>query len=141
MSGGYTKVFGSMLTSSIWEESHETFRVWITLLLLADKDGVVDASVPGLARMARVTLEQCEAALLVLASPDKYSRTPDLEGRRLESVNPPWRLVNHAKYRLRLGVEERAAYKAAHQQRRRDQQRAASTQTRAAVSKLRGVGK
>lgn len=48
----YAKVFDSMLTSSVWQESHATVRVWFTMLLMKDQDGVVNASVPGLAYAA-----------------------------------------------------------------------------------------
>lgn len=128
---GYTKVFASMLTSSIWEEPHETFRLWMTMLLMANKDGIVDASVPGLARHARVTLDECQQALAVLSSPDPFSRTPDREGRRIEPVEGVgWRLVNHAKYREKLGAEERRDYKRKHEQARRERQYSAGLATR-----------
>ena len=128
-----------MLTSSIWEEPHETFRVWLTMLLMANKDGIVDASVPGLARLARVTLEECEQALAVLSNPDRFSRTPDREGRRIEPVEGAgWRLVNHAKYRQKLGVEERREYKRQHEQARRERRRAPGVATRAIVTRTRG---
>jgi hypothetical protein len=32
-------------------------------------------------------------------SPDKYSRTPDDEGRRIEVIDGGWRLLNYGKYR------------------------------------------
>lgn len=32
-------------------------------------------------------------------SPDKWSRTTDNEGRRIEPIDGGWRLLNHAKYR------------------------------------------
>jgi hypothetical protein len=123
---GYTKVFDSMLTSSIWEEPHETFRVWMTMLLMANRNGVVDASVPGLARYARVTLEQCQQALAVLSGPDQFSRTPDREGRRIEPVDGGWHLVNHAKYREKLGAEERREYKREREHDRRERLRTAT---------------
>ena len=77
------------------------------MLALADRDGIVEASLPGLADAARVTIEECQRALGILMSPDEYSRTRDHEGRRVEVVDGGWRLLNHAKYRWKLSADER----------------------------------
>lgn len=122
----YAKVFDSMLTSSVWQESHATVRVWFTMLLMKDQDGVVNASVPGLAYAAHVTLDECQQALEVLSGPDQFSRTPDLEGRRIVVVETGWRVVNHSKYRELLSAADRRAYKRKNEQARRDRQRDAS---------------
>lgn len=110
---GYTKLFSSIVTSTIWREPNEVRIVWITMLALANKDGEVHASIPGLADMARVSIEQCEMSLTVLESPDKYSRTKDYEGRRIEAMQGDqggWRLLNHPKYRRLMSSEERREY-------------------------------
>lgn len=99
MSMTFTKLFSSITASTIWAEPDHTRLVWITMLAMADKHGRVWASIPGLANMARVTLERCEDALNALKSPDKYSRTRDFDGRRIEDIDGGWRLLNHAKYR------------------------------------------
>ena len=52
---GWTKLFSSIVTSSIWCEDHKTVWVWTGFLALADKDGVVEGSIPGLANVMRVT--------------------------------------------------------------------------------------
>lgn len=69
------------------------------MLAMADRNGRVWASIPGLANRARVTLEECESALEKFLSPDKYSRTSEFEGRRIEQIDGGWRLLNHEKYR------------------------------------------
>lgn len=97
---GFTKLSRSILLSTVWRESHETVRVWITLLALVDNpDGYVFASLPGLADEARVTLEQCKAALACFLSPDEYSRSKEYDGRRIEEVDGGWQILNYAKYR------------------------------------------
>ncbi len=83
---GYTKLFSSIVTSTVWRENPTTKVVWVTLLALSDSDGMVEGSVPGIAHLSVVSLEECEAALATLSQPDKYSRTPDHEGRRIEVV-------------------------------------------------------
>lgn len=99
MNNRYSKLMQNILTSSIWSEDHSTRLVWITLLALKDDKGEVAAAIPGLANQARVTLEECETAIRKLESPDKYSRTQDFEGRRIEPIDGGWRILNHFKYR------------------------------------------
>lgn len=106
----FTKLFSSILDSTIWQEPAETRLVWITLLAMADRQGEVHASIPGLAKRSGVTLEQCELALECLLSPDPYSRTADFEGRRIQRIDGGWELLNHAKYRALLSAEERREY-------------------------------
>ena len=96
---GYTKLFSTLPLSTIWKEPNETRIVWITMLALANMDGTVDSSIPGLADLARVDLDKCEAALKTLMSPDKYSRTKTDEGRRIKEIDGGWLILNHAKYR------------------------------------------
>jgi hypothetical protein len=107
---GYTKLFGSIVDSTIWRESKDTKIVWITMLAKANRDGVVEASLPGLADASRVSIDECVAALKCLSSPDKYSRTKDFEGRRIEEIDGGWRIMNHAKYRAKMNADERREY-------------------------------
>ena len=106
----FTKLFSSILDSTIWQEPAETRLIWITMLAMVDRRGEVHASIPGLAKRAGVTLSECENALECLLSPDKYSRTPDHEGRRITPIDGGWELLNHAKYRALLSAEERREY-------------------------------
>ena len=110
MSDTYTKLFGSITASTIWQEPAPTRLVWITMLAMSDKSGCVYASVPGLAHIANVSLPDTETALTTLLSPDKYSRTPSHEGRRIEPIDGGWRLLNHAKFRAVRSAEERREY-------------------------------
>jgi hypothetical protein len=95
----YTKLSSNLITSSVWAEKSETKVLWITLLSLADQHGEVFGSPVGLARLAGITIDECEASLIMLTSPDRHSRSPDMDGRRLEEIEGGWSLVNHAKYR------------------------------------------
>lgn len=80
---------------------------WITMLALSDRDGLVMASVPGLAHAARVSLHDCEEAIDRLSSPDPYSRTKAHGGRRIEAIDGGWLLLNHKKYRDLQDADER----------------------------------
>ena len=101
---GYTKLFSSIVTSTVWREGKETKIMWVTMLALADKDGVVEGSIPGLADMARLTVDEARAAIEILSAPDPDSRSKEAEGKRLVPIDGGWLLVNHAKYR---GFNER----------------------------------
>lgn len=107
MSDCYTKLFSSITDSTIWAAPDTTRLVWITMLAMSDQHGYIGASVPGLATRARVSLEDCVAALETLLAPDKWSRTPDNEGRRIKATDGGWILLNHAKYRAIQNKESR----------------------------------
>jgi hypothetical protein len=105
----FAKLSSTIIGSSIWQEDNATRIVWITMLALKDRDGIVRAAIPGLANIANVSLDECKAALEKLLSPDEYSRTPDNEGRRIEVVQGGWRLLNHELYRDMESTEKRRA--------------------------------
>ena len=108
---GYTKLFGSILESTIWQEAAHIRLVWITMLALVDRTGVVNASVPGLAHRAGVSLKEVEEALEKFMEPDPYSRSSENEGRRIERVDGGWLILNYAKYRAKYSEEDRREYK------------------------------
>ncbi len=107
---GYTKLFNSILASTIWREDDKTRIVWITMLAMATKQGIVEASLPGLADFARVNLEDCEKSLARLSAPDAYSRSKISDGRRITEIEGGWLLLNHKKYRDTLTSDERREY-------------------------------
>lgn len=107
---GYTKLFGSIVASTVWRESKETKIVWITMLAMSGRNGVVEGSIPGLADLARVSIVECEGALAALSAPDPYSRSKEASGRRIEAIDGGWRLINHAKYRAKMSADDRREY-------------------------------
>ncbi len=112
MQRGFTKLFNTIVTSTIWQEDDKTRIVWITMLAIADADGIVGASIPGLASVSNVSVRSARAAVKTLLEPDADSRTKDFDGRRIEEIDGGWRILNHAKYRRMLNEEERKEYKA-----------------------------
>lgn len=76
------------------------------MLALADRDGVVYGSIPGLAASAHISLGECEDALKRFQEPDKYSSTKDFDGRRIEETIGGWRLLNYQKYRELQSIED-----------------------------------
>lgn len=99
----YTKLHSSIVGSSLWLEPMSTRILFITLIALADKDGMIFGSRKGLARMANIPETDVESAWDALLSPDDDSsdlvRSPEHQGRRVECVSGGFRLLNHAYYR------------------------------------------
>jgi len=102
----FTKLFASITDSTIWRESDHTRILWITMLAMADRDGVVSASIPGLADRARIPIEATLIALDKLKAPDEWSRSKENEGRRIADVDGGWILLNYEKYRARATAEQ-----------------------------------
>lgn len=123
--GGYTKLFGSILESTVWLEPPPIKVVWITILAMADRDGIVEASVPGLAKRAGVERSHCEQALALFLAPDPDSRTKEFEGRRITEIDGGWRLLNYETYRLRASAD--VAREKAAERKRRERARKAVT--------------
>lgn len=107
MSGYFTKLDAGITDSTVWREPDTTRLVWITLLSMADLNGYIGASVPGLADRARVSLDACLQALECFRAPDKWSRSQEFDGRRIADVEGGWVLLNHAKYRALRDAEVR----------------------------------
>jgi hypothetical protein len=125
MAESFTKLFSSITDSSIWAEDHPTVRLWITLLAMADRNGYVGASIPGLAGRARITVTETEAALAKFLAPDPYSRSKEFDGRRIEVADRGWVLLNHARYREQRDGEARREWDRNRKRERRDRDRTA----------------
>jgi hypothetical protein len=108
----YTKLYSSLLTSSVWSEDLETRILWITLLALADREGFVFGSAVGLARQAVLPLEAVHRSLekLMAADPESQDRQrdPERDGRRIEAGSQGgWRILNYGYYRDLKKAEDR----------------------------------
>jgi len=95
----FTKLFSSITESTIWAEPDHIRIVWITMLAMCDRQGRVYSTIPGLAGRSRVSVEACEEALAKFLSPDKYSRSKEFDGRRIEEIDGGWMLLNYERYR------------------------------------------
>ena len=107
---GYTKLFNSILTSTIWCQDCETRIVWITMLAMADKNGLVEATAPGIAKMAGVPEPKVRQVLDMLEDVDQQSRTSFNNGKRVKRVNGGYTLLNYKEYRKQRGVDDRKEY-------------------------------
>ncbi len=107
---GFTKLHGTIIHSSIWQESAETRVVWVTMLAMADATGTVYASVSGLARAANVNREDCGRALECFLGPDAES-SDGTTGERIKVVPGGWFILNHGNYRDRQTREQELSAK------------------------------
>ncbi len=108
--GGFTKLFSSIVTSTIWQEDSDTCKIWVTMLALADAQGFVDATIPGLANLAKVPIDKTRSAIQKFLSPDADSRSKEYEGRRIAEAGGGWVLLNYEHYREQRDPEERRQY-------------------------------
>ena len=120
---GYTKLFNEIIMSTVWREPNHIRILWITMLALKDQYHTINASLPGLADAARITIKECEEALKVLSEPDPHSRTKEFSGRRIESCDGGWLILNGEKYRNKMSADERREYKRIKQRGYRKQQK------------------
>lgn len=111
----YGKIFkqiykGTLAMVGPWE-ALVTFQ---QLIILADKDGVVDMTADAISRETTIPLKIIEKGIAALEAPDPESRTPDEEGRRIVRLSDDrtwgWRIVNYAYYRKLRNEEERREY-------------------------------
>ena len=102
------------------------------MLAMCDRHGRVHSSVPGLARLANVPIEDCRTAIRTFLNPDPDSRTSDKEGRRIEEIEGGWKLINHAKYRdlqdLESQRESKRQWAARQRQKKKEEKLSAEAQ-------------
>ncbi|MEO5802569.1 MAG: hypothetical protein ABIR24_03500 [Verrucomicrobiota bacterium] len=113
----FAKVFQQILDSSVATD-YLVRLVFEDFLKLSDSDGIVDITPDAISRRTNVPLEIVLSGISELEGPDKTSRTPDNEGRRIIRLDAHrdwgWRIVNFHKYRqsatkemLRMSEAER----------------------------------
>lgn len=120
----FALLWGKILDSSLWvKESKETRLVWITMLAMKDQNGIIQASVVGLADRAKVTLDECREALRIFLSPDVDDTSKVEEGRRIREISGGWQIINHELYRYSTEAKREFWRKTKAEQRARDAER------------------
>lgn len=107
----FTQMYqGTLATKGPWQ-ALVTFQ---QLIILADKHGCVDMTSEAVSRITTIPLEVIEAGLKALAKPDRASRSPAENGKRIVPLSPTrdwgWRIVNYDHYRRIRSEEERREY-------------------------------
>lgn len=105
----YGKVFEQMYHGSMVISGWEALVTMQQLIVLADRDGLVDMTSNAISNTTTIPLDIIEKGLDVLSKPDPLSRTKDEDGRRIVLIDPErpwgWRLVNY-KYYAALSSKE-----------------------------------
>lgn len=106
----YAKIFKSMFEGTL-RGKPDLQLVFVNLMTHADKEGFVDRHFRAIVDETGIPIERVERAVKELESPDEESRSPELEGRRLERIDEHrrwgWRIVNYIKYREMQDAESR----------------------------------
>jgi hypothetical protein len=110
MSTGYCKLFTDIVTSTIWHTPNDCRVLWVTMLALKDEQNICRATVPALAKICDITTDKCEEYLQQFQEPDKFSRSQEYDGRRIERVEGGYLILNGQKYRDMLRGQERRDY-------------------------------
>lgn len=106
----YAKLFSTITESSLWSASKDARLLFMSMLAKADAVGFVEAALPGLARLANLTMPETEGALTELMAPDPYSKSTDCGGARVVKVERGWCLVNYEAYRDRRDEDAKREY-------------------------------
>lgn len=110
---------GTLGTAGPWQ-ALVTFQ---QLIILADRDGVVDMTAEAIARRTTIPTDIIKIGITALEQADPDSRTPDEDGRRIIRLSDDrewgWRIVNYVKYRNIRSQEERREYMRNYQRERR----------------------
>lgn len=124
----FVKLYSSIVDGTIMDVDVVTRLAFVLMLAIAEKDGVVDMTLPALSRRLNLPLDDVERAIGILASPDPHSRSPDEDGRRIIPLDPGrnwgWRITNYQKYRDSRDPDDRRAYKTAWQAKKRAKEKA-----------------
>jgi hypothetical protein len=104
----YAKVFSTLWHGSLVGQT-DAQLVFCYLLAHARSDGYVEGHPTEVGALTGMGDERASAALTILESPDPLSRSPELEGRRLERIGSgwAWNIVNYGKYRSIRNEEDR----------------------------------
>lgn len=113
MADHYAKLWASILDSSIWSASDTTRLVWITILVMKDRNGFVGASIDGIARRANISVEAATKAIAELEAPDIRSRSRVEDGRRIRPVERGWHVINSDYFQNLVDDEGRKRYERA----------------------------
>lgn len=120
----YGKLFAQMYDGTLGTKG--PWKALVTfqqLIILADKNGVVDMTADAISRRTTIPLDIIQAGIAALLEPDPDSRSPDEEGRRIVPVSDSrdwgWRIVNYDHYRKIRSEEDRREYHRQYMRQRR----------------------
>jgi hypothetical protein len=123
----YGKVFRQMYKGSMSRQGWESIVTMQQFIVLADRHGVVDMTLEAIAAETTIPIEVLRKGIEILSAPDRGSRTPDDDGRRIVPLDDRrdwgWQLVNYEKYRKIQSEEDRREYQRAYWHVRKDKKK------------------
>lgn len=109
----FAKLYNQIFDSSIAED-HEVRHMFMDLVVLADRDGVVDMTLEAISRRTNVPLEKVARCVRILCESDPQSRSHEESGARLKLVDSHrdwgWQIVNFVHYRELRDEDARREY-------------------------------
>ena len=109
----FAKIYHQIFDSSIAED-HQVRHCFMDLLVLADRDGVVDMTLEAISRRTNVPIEQIARCIAELSQTDTRSRSTEESGVRIKLIDSHrdwgWQIVNYAHYRELRDDEGRRSY-------------------------------
>ncbi len=98
----YGKIFESMYDGSLFG-NWEAIVTFQQMIVICDSGGIVDITPQALAARTSIPLKHIKNGIEFLEQPDKHSRSPTEDGRRLIRIDNErswgWQIVNHSYYR------------------------------------------
>jgi hypothetical protein len=97
----FVKLDCDIIKSSLWVESDDVRLVFLTMLAMANSEGLVPATAPGIALSANLRggLPAVRRALKKLEAPDRESKSRVARGRRVKRVDGGYLIINYLAYR------------------------------------------
>ena len=106
----WTPLWSGIVESSLWEESGDVVKVFMTLLARKDADHVCRMTAYAISKVCNIDEIEVLEILKVLASPDKRRKEQQqYGGRRIKAVESGWLILNGEKYRQMVSDEMRRA--------------------------------
>jgi len=113
----WSPLWSGIVDSSLWEESGDVVKVFMTMLATKNSDHVCELDAYKIAKKCNFRKEDGEVDELkvlgiftILASPDKHrSIEQEFDGRRIKAVDGGWLILNGEKYRQMVSDERRKA--------------------------------
>jgi hypothetical protein len=109
----FAKIFAQIFDSSIAAD-YVVRHVFMDMLVLADRDGVVDMTLDAISRRTNVPEQMVAHAIAELMKDDRSSRSHEEDGRRLIPIDSHrdwgWQIVNYEHYRNIRDEEARRTY-------------------------------
>ncbi len=109
----FAKIFSQIFDSSI-SSDYMVRHVFMDLLVLADRDGIVDMTTDAISRRTNVPEDAVIRAIEELTKADRKSRSHTEDGRRLVLIDSHrdwgWQIVNYEHYRNIKDEEARRTY-------------------------------